>query len=154
LTSINPISVIKWNRLFDNSSKSIDEPQVEANSDGQWVDEDDEGNESSDGDEEEEEERDGDVSLKALSQEPSGKPSQGGANIVEEAQVYQSMKDSLQKEDLNEWGEKLKSEALRASLSLNHRTASESQCVREANAAQKDLESYVSLFHFDQLLTP
>ena len=145
LTNFNSISVIKWNRLFENDSKVLDQPQDEANPDGQWADEEDEGDSEGSDDEEEEEGSAEDSSLKALSQKPSGKPPQGGVDIAKEAQVYRSMRDSLQKEDLNQWGANLKSEALRASLSLNHRTASGSQCEREANAAQKELESYVSI---------
>lgn len=66
------------------------------------------------------------------------------ANNAEEAQAYRRMMQDMNPQEKKVWGEKLKSLALKSALSLQQKVAKQSQCVKEAAAAQKELESYVS----------
>jgi hypothetical protein len=72
------------------------------------------------------------------------KPSPPKINTAEEARVYNRMKGKLTGEDFKKWGDELKAEALQATLQLHHKQASERECIKAADAAQKEMESYVS----------
>lgn len=69
-----------------------------------------------------------------------------GADMRVESEIYNRMKSGKSPEELKRWGTKLKAAALETSLLLHHKTAKESQCVKEADAAQKELQSYVGVF--------
>jgi hypothetical protein len=157
----------KWSSLFDDSEaagiwRPVDSNQDEGEEDmdSDWVDDEDEAEEeglaASLEQAEDNEDDDEQSSIGKLSDESEGEGeaphvlqgSVGGSrpkiNTADEARVYNSMKSKLRRGDLKKWGAELKKEALQATLLLKHKEASESQCVREADAAQKELENYVS----------
>ena len=80
-------------------------------------------------------------------------PSFPKINMSDELAAYKKIRQGKSKAGIKTWENQLKSAVLKNSLLLSHRSASESQCMREADAAQKELESYVSLFYFQVIIS-
>jgi hypothetical protein len=119
-----------WEDVEEDMGDGEGEGEGEKDEDQEDEEEDDDDDE--DQDEDEEEKGEGDSKAPVI-------------NMAEESAVYGRIRAKKSSEEIKRWRSQLRAAALETGLLLHHKAATESQCVKEAKAAQKELQSYVSI---------
>ena len=67
-------------------------------------------------------------------------------DMAKESAVYERIRAGKSPEEIKRWHQQLRSFALETDLLIHQKAASQSTCVKEADAAQKELQSYVRIW--------